>query len=373
MPLSNTTTARTGESVIGLDLLRGLAAFEVFLGHVRGSSFVEYGALPPHQRTLLVAVIFGITRVGHEAVMVFFVLSGYLVFGKVLTRSIQGQFSLTQYIVERTTRILLPLVPACLFTDLLNHAVFGLPWNLVGLIGNMVGLNGVFVNTLPNNAPLWTLAYEIWFYIIGGALGFLSASKSRCTNALVVVAVGIALFTVLDARYLLFWMLAASAIWLLNTPYRAVMATAGFSLAVCGVCLYELSSGSRSFTSIILVPPATAEFFICLGTIMVLPFLSTTKTNELLRVVARPVKVLSSISFSLYLFHYPVNACLDKWFPKARSIDGRALAFFSFRIMICLVVVAVFYTLFERNTARVRHYIQSRIIFNEARFTTVLK
>jgi peptidoglycan/LPS O-acetylase OafA/YrhL len=85
----------TNRPAIGLDLMRGLAAIEVFLGHVRGGSFVEYGALPLHQRTLLVAVIFGATRMGHEAVLVFFVLSGYLVFGQVLRRSLEGRFSVT--------------------------------------------------------------------------------------------------------------------------------------------------------------------------------------------------------------------------------------------------------------------------------------
>jgi hypothetical protein len=44
-------------SVVALDLMRGLAAIMVLLVHVRGSSFVEYGALPEQQKTLLVAMI----------------------------------------------------------------------------------------------------------------------------------------------------------------------------------------------------------------------------------------------------------------------------------------------------------------------------
>jgi hypothetical protein len=39
--------------------------------HVRGASFVEFGALPPEQRSVLVAFLFGLPRLGQEAVMVF--------------------------------------------------------------------------------------------------------------------------------------------------------------------------------------------------------------------------------------------------------------------------------------------------------------
>src|SRR5215813_13613142 len=67
---------------VALDLLRGWAALIVLLVHVRGASFVEFGSLPPDQKTILVVVLFGLTRIGHEAVLIFFVLSGFLVGGK---------------------------------------------------------------------------------------------------------------------------------------------------------------------------------------------------------------------------------------------------------------------------------------------------
>ncbi len=61
------------KSLVSLDLLRGMAALAVFFGHVRGSSFVEFGALPSGQQTLLVRLLFGLSRTGLEAVLVFFV------------------------------------------------------------------------------------------------------------------------------------------------------------------------------------------------------------------------------------------------------------------------------------------------------------
>jgi peptidoglycan/LPS O-acetylase OafA/YrhL len=59
-----------------------LAAIMVLVAHVRAASFVEYGALPQEQKSVLVAAIFAASRLGLEAALVFFVLSGFLVGGQ---------------------------------------------------------------------------------------------------------------------------------------------------------------------------------------------------------------------------------------------------------------------------------------------------
>ena len=54
-----------------LDLMRGTAALTVLVAHLRGNSFVEYGALPVAQHGTLTALFFFVTRVAYEAVIVF--------------------------------------------------------------------------------------------------------------------------------------------------------------------------------------------------------------------------------------------------------------------------------------------------------------
>src|SRR4051794_23055027 len=101
-------------SYVSLDLLRAGAAIAVLLTHARGFSFVEYGALPAAQHTLAIQAFFLATRIAYEAVLVFFVLSGALVGGQIVRRTIAGQFSLEGYALDRVTRIFVPLVPAYL-------------------------------------------------------------------------------------------------------------------------------------------------------------------------------------------------------------------------------------------------------------------
>jgi len=84
----------------------------VLLVHARGSAFVEYSALPGPQKNIIVASLFAFTRLGREAVLLFFVLSGFLVGGRLIDRVVRDDFRVVDYALDRLTRILLPLVPA---------------------------------------------------------------------------------------------------------------------------------------------------------------------------------------------------------------------------------------------------------------------
>jgi peptidoglycan/LPS O-acetylase OafA/YrhL len=193
-------------SLIALDLVRGLAAVAVMLVHVRNRSFVELGALPPSEQSWPVGVFFAATRLGQEAVLLFFVLSGFLVGGQIIRRAKSSTFSLRDYGIDRCSRILLPLIPACLLTALIGRSVLGHGIDLPVLVANMVGLNGVLAPTLDANLPLWSLSYEIWFYIAGGACAVV---MRRPLGAIVTLAACSVVFTIHAASMLLCWTFGA--------------------------------------------------------------------------------------------------------------------------------------------------------------------
>lgn len=89
-----------------IDLLRFLAAFVVMAGHARGSFLAEYSVLPQDQHTPIVFGFYFLTRLGFEAVMIFFVLSGFLVGGKAVERITEGTFRAKQYAIDRFARIM---------------------------------------------------------------------------------------------------------------------------------------------------------------------------------------------------------------------------------------------------------------------------
>ena len=185
---------RTRHGTIGsvnLNATRGAAALVVLIGHTRSLFFSSFSAnvlaktqhVQPGAGPGPVQI-----SMGNEAVIVFFVLSGYLVGGSVIRDLKNGTWSWKKYLLLRLTRLWIVLMPALLFGILVDHtglSVFhgnssiytgppGLcvaPCNLVNRLspkvvaGNMFFLQSIFVATAGTNNALWSLANEFWYYL----------------------------------------------------------------------------------------------------------------------------------------------------------------------------------------------------------------
>jgi peptidoglycan/LPS O-acetylase OafA/YrhL len=201
------SASRSGENRV-LNLLRSLSAFVVVLGHVR-LLFVEDYSSAPH--TPIGAMLYAFTSLGSQAVIVFFVLSGYFVGGGVVSRFRRSAFSWFDYGNSRLTRLWLVLIPALLLTlvcDLAGaelfpaSAVYLSPDRYVGMnrdptldpvtfLGNLAFLQGLHVPIYGTDNPLWSLAYEAWYYVMFPAILALTwrgqSVRNRVVGALLLV------------------------------------------------------------------------------------------------------------------------------------------------------------------------------------------
>jgi peptidoglycan/LPS O-acetylase OafA/YrhL len=347
-------------SIVALDLMRGLAALTVLLVHVRSVSFVEFAALPADQKTTLIAILFGLTRStrAQEAVLIFFVLSGFLVGGQLLSRVKKGTFDLATYFIARCSRIFLPLIPACIFTALISLFVFDQQVSAILLLANMTGLNGVIAPTLVLNFPLWSLAYEIWFYVVGGAIAYMAA-KGTSIAATIILATSAVIFSILAASFLLYWAFGALMVMLLRTKFKEVLFAGGISLLAIGAVLHELSIPSKSLLNVAYIPIEASHALICLGVSFSVPFLCSQAVEKALAWLIAPARALAAFSYTLYLTHYPINFAMNTIFPRSTSLTPEALAYFGLRISICLFAAALFYFCFERYTTALRRTLLS--------------
>jgi peptidoglycan/LPS O-acetylase OafA/YrhL len=337
-----------------LDLLRALAAAAVMTTHIRGTYFVDYSQITNPSAPAY--AFFAVTRIAHEAVMVFFVLSGFLVGGRVLDKVASRTFSIGDYTIDRVTRILLPLVPACLFSIAVLVAT-GEKASVWQTLANMIGLNGVLTATLKNNAPLWSLAYEIWFYVAAGALGYLFVGGRRKLIAAGFLALSVVVFVRLGSmQYLLFWVLGAFAVLLIRTRGALVLGIAGVVMTLLGVALYQVGAQSNAVHVDVGVSLPMAEAIICLGLCAFLP-LACGGLSRVLRPVAGALTFLGGFSYSLYLVHMPLISLMEQGVPRAATIEGRTLTVFALRWLACIALALIFYALFERQTGRVRRLI----------------
>src|SRR3984893_19323634 len=98
-----------------LDFLRATAALLVLLGHTRNAYFHYTDVLA--QPGLFLKLFYFITSLPGEAVVIFFVLSGFLIGGSLADSLQRGSFDLVRYLIARFVRIYIVYVPALILTE----------------------------------------------------------------------------------------------------------------------------------------------------------------------------------------------------------------------------------------------------------------
>ncbi len=194
-----------------------MAAFAVCAGHTRNVWFVSH---PELERSgglgdVAASAFYALTGYGYQAVIVFFVLSGFFIGQAVVSRHRPGStWSWGHYLIDRTSRLHIVLLPALVLTLAADMAGSSLmptlyagdyPGGLLppGLTSRLTPevflLNNLYLQniagpTYGSNAPLWSLAYELWFYLLFPLLvrGFLSTrTGERITSAALFVVAGL--------------------------------------------------------------------------------------------------------------------------------------------------------------------------------------
>lgn len=354
MPATKTRAIK--QTFFWLDWIRFLAALCVVLGHIRGQVFVDYGSLDSTSQSFLVAAFFAVTRLGHEAVVVFFVLSGYLVGGRAIERARCGSFYLIDYAIDRATRIFLPLVPAVALTYLVQLLTSSTdPAQVV--LGNVLGVQGIATPVMHLNGPLWSLAYEIWFYILCGSCVALFTMRPN-VGLILISFVALVVFTVLKPYLLFCWLLGAIAYnWRFERPSNVSLAI-GLSFAVLGVLLRQFGSEGFLNKEWQLQPSiemATLTF--ALGVSLVLPQVALLSRTGLSGEPSNAQKVggwLAAFSYTLYLTHYPVYGLLANFAERRTVIDWLGISMFLGGVAACILVAFLLYLLFERRTDDLR-------------------
>ena len=214
-----------------IDACRWMAAFFVVIAHARHIIFVDYKDV--ENKTLIIKFFYFITGLGHEAVIVFFVISGLLVGGLTL-RKWREKVSFTDYFISRFSRIYIVLLPALLvggcldwmgyqffnhseiYTDSSQYHTVSMNFVIIErfnfgvFLGNFLMAQTILVPTFGSNAPLWSLANEWWYYMIFAVSAGAILSKSVLSKVMAV------LFLCVVAVYLPFLLLLMMLIWLLG-------------------------------------------------------------------------------------------------------------------------------------------------------------
>jgi peptidoglycan/LPS O-acetylase OafA/YrhL len=373
-----------------LDRVRWMAAGLVVVSHVRPLLWVDHGQVL--DRHALWAAFYFLTGFGREAVILFFVVSGLLVGGVTLDRYLRsGHFDGRQYLIARISRIYTVLLPALILgwgLDVLGSSVWGgsglydrapsfgidsIPAQVMGeanstsFLRNLLCLQHVLGPVLGTNGPLWSLAYEWWYYMLFGAAMVTVSGRGR-----------------LPALALLAWtlmvvglptdMLVYGAMWLVGVGLGVALPRTtwrpGRWTGLTVVCAAML--GSRYLAVKPELWPLPTWALPLKDLMLSLAFAVYLMSCARDAAVARPWlsaidRRLAGFSYSLYLSHFPLMVAL--------AAAGQAQLGLGFRVqpgpqslMWFLVVTACcyawawcFHLLFERRTDALRHALAKRI------------
>jgi peptidoglycan/LPS O-acetylase OafA/YrhL len=344
-----------------LDWLRFAAAMQVLLYHLRGSCFAAYGDLSLESQGWITRCAFAATRLGPEAVVLFFVLSGFLVGGRGIERLLGGKFRLRDYAIDRVTRIYVPYLPALFLTAAIGSSL-GQPMGWMDWIAGVLSLQEVLCPAPIANQATWSLAYEMWFYLLLGAVAAVSMGKRDKTRVVGcgVIALCAIVFSVLQIPWLFSWLAGALAYLMRGRCKGFIPLAIGSVLIVLGLIASQLMANTGVLTlGSLTFPIHSRQIWMMLmgfGMALWLPLLSRSTFSQGRRIGA----ALAAFSYSLYLVHTPIILWMNHGRPRSTEINLSTLGEAISVIAVCLAAAWLSYLCFERHTPQVRRWLSGR-------------
>ncbi len=176
-----------------IEAIRGFAAIYVLLGHIV-LLYKPYSYFPKSQ--FVMKTIFGY---GHEAVILFFIVSGFSIYYSSRFTNFKNKDELKLYFYKWFRRIY-PIFFISLLLALLVLYITGLSSDLNRNILSFLFLTdisrGSIANPIPTNFPIWSLTYEVFYYILYPILllGIHKFGLKKVTGLVIIVSFIASLF-----------------------------------------------------------------------------------------------------------------------------------------------------------------------------------
>ena len=293
-----------------LDLVRFGAACLVYLWH--------------SNMRLLVNDVLPASNYGHSAVIVFFVLSGFVIAYVTDTK----EKTWVDYSASRLARVFLVVVPTLILTPLLDAAgralspaMYDYPFDrfALRLAGCALMLNETWWVSITffSNVPYWSIAFEFWYYVIFALAMFVPRAWRVWAVLAACLLVGpkiVLLLPVWAAGVLLYrWRWLQT--WSAGMSWTLVVVSAAGIVFTHAWGVYEVWAdftrelvGADRFRELTFARYALGDYL--LGALVFCHFAAMRNVAgqlaPLLFRIEKPVRWLAGYTFTLYLLHQPL-------------------------------------------------------------------
>ncbi len=332
-----------------LNLIRWISALVVVIGHTELISRYFIG----DRVSDTPQVILYFTYHAHSAVMIFFVLSGYIV-GYSTFRKLKTGYDFREYFLDRWSRIysvLFPAIVLTLFLDrigqrhnaiYLNDKIIPQGQEYLRLFVNVLALQGIQGKRvqLGSNPALWSIGYEFCFYLI---YGFVLFRPGILKNRYIFpVAIGL-LFLILGlnvSAYFLLWLYGFIIFYFFHM--KGIHLSNIYAIPL--IVLLVVANHYIAFRNALDLPEYWQDLLISsiVGLLLLCEFEKTSRTL----LSARMVSIngfMADFSYSLYAFHMPVMFFVLSMVPVAFLNSMPFVAISLLLIILCLFASKILY------------------------------
>jgi peptidoglycan/LPS O-acetylase OafA/YrhL len=295
-----------------LDVIRFGAAFVVLLSHVWPVLFPTFPLPWP----------------GHEAVVVFFVLSGYVI----AFATFRPGVTLGSYAMHRAVRILSVSVPAIALSIVIvpfvaGHA--GMPfienmspsasevWHATWI--NLLFLGESWSNNVrpPFNSPYWSLSFEVWYYVIFAAAVFTPRRWRLLAVLAAMAAAGPRILALFPIWLMGVWLYRSSPTMGRRSAFALFVLT-----ALCAFVFYWSGASHLLRAGLVQQFPELMGMLnganqiagdLILGVLVTAHFAAAralTACFDWLTRLQAAIRHLASFTLSIYLFHMPLTVLI---------------------------------------------------------------
>jgi peptidoglycan/LPS O-acetylase OafA/YrhL len=297
----------TRSQSIHLDLLRGMAALTVFASHAVVLLGVP-GALRPDA--------------GHDAVIVFFVLSGFVIAHVAANRERDWR----DFAVSRIARIYSVAVPALLLTLAIDLFLTGhgettwsrgyqlaQPWKYLPFF--LLFLTDIWFlgETAFSNLPFWSLCYEVWYYAAFAAATWLTGRWRLAALLAIAAVVGPRLWLLFPIWLLGVAVCRGQALRPLSPLHARLLLVASGALIVVWLAAGATAALDawidRATMGWVNAHLRQSRYFLgdwLLGLIVAVHVWAARDAAIDYGRLARPIALVAGASFTLYAAHYPL-------------------------------------------------------------------
>lgn len=333
---------------VWLDLIRGISAQLVLIGHLLAFSGIQ------SKYKLPVVQNFG--------VLVFFVLSGYLITQTTLLKG--REYGFKGYVIDRFSRIFFSFLPALILVAVFDFILIDSTNEKYNNSLVNWAANFLMIQALPFHSLLdieaygtarvfWTVSVEWWFYLLFGSIFFTGFTLRLLSwgSLLIVFSCSFWLyyFGFRGNGLSVYWMIGSLLAVVYNLSNASFIIPKWISINYLGLILLVIL-----IRSVFVRDMYDVTIAMCVA--VALYVLSHAKINiAQRRSFLRFSKFIASYSYSLYLVHYSLIVYYENLGFTVDFVGIIAL------YIICNLLSYVFYLLFERRFYLLKDFMKKRL------------